>query len=241
MKKNYFFAAIFGLFLTSSFAQFTKNDVQYWVGSGSDSAVVVIDFNDMSTSPSLAWGFLFDASSNVTINTILETLTFASNVSVSTSGGFLNEIHYSTHSGVGGTNNYYWGTYTGTSMTDFVMNGGISDVVVDGNWYGFNFSDFDPNPPYNALQDISNPVAAINPSANLTEKVVENFEVYQNKNQLIIHGLEGNLSVVDLTGKVLIETAHSTHSLIDCSDFNSGLYLITIQTKTGLVSRKVQL
>jgi hypothetical protein len=240
MKKNYFFAAIFGLFLTSSFAQFTKNDVQYWIGSGVDSAVVVIDFNDNTTTPSLAWGFLFESGANVTVNNILETLTFASNVSVASSGGFLNDIVYGVHSGIGGTNNYYWGTYTGASMNDFMLNGGVNDVLIDGNWYGFNFTDWNPNPPYDAMQDISNPVAVQNPNANVHEITTDFF--YSNKidNQLIIKNLEGNLTILDLSGKVLFETKHHNYSLIDCSSFSNGLYIVSIRTKNGLVTKKVQ-
>jgi len=240
MKKNFFFTAIFGLFLTSSFAQFTKNDVQYWVGSGSDSAVVVVDFNDNTTGASQAWGFLFESGANVTINSILETLTFASNFSVTTAAGFLNDMNYDIHTGVGGTNGYYWGTYTGTSMTDFMMNGGINDVLIDGNWYAFNFTNWDSNPPYDALQDISNPIAASNPSATVNEQTVENFQIHSSNNQLIVKGLEGDLSIIDLSGNLFYKTKHHTYTAIDCSDFTSGLYLITIQTKTGLVSKKVQ-
>lgn len=241
MKKNYFFATIFGLFLTSSFAQFTKNDVQYWVGSGSDSAVVVIDFNDNSSTPSQAWGFLFDDATYATITDVLTTLdTDVNSFSINLAFGFLNDINYDTHMGVGGTNGYYWGTYTGTSSMDFSMNGGIGDTLVPGNWYGFNFTDWNPNPPYDALQDLSNPVAALNPSAIITENLMTKLDVYKSNSKLIVKGFEGNLSIIDLSGKLFYETTHHTYSVIDCSDFDSGLYLITVQTKNGLVTRKVQ-
>jgi hypothetical protein len=42
-------------------ASFTFNDIQYWVGSGSNRAAIAIDWSDGSTSPpALVWGFRWD-------------------------------------------------------------------------------------------------------------------------------------------------------------------------------------
>jgi hypothetical protein len=42
-------------------ASFTFNDIQYWVGTGSNRAAIAIDWSDGSTSPpALVWGFRWD-------------------------------------------------------------------------------------------------------------------------------------------------------------------------------------
>jgi hypothetical protein len=45
---------------TSSFAQFAFNDISYWTGTGSNQAVLVVDFKNGN--PSYVWGYRFDGS-----------------------------------------------------------------------------------------------------------------------------------------------------------------------------------
>ncbi len=59
-KLSYLFAAL--LFASAATAQpqktisFPASDIQYWVGSGSNSAVVIIAWDDVATPTALAWG-----------------------------------------------------------------------------------------------------------------------------------------------------------------------------------------
>ena len=43
-------------------AGFTVNDIRYWIGTGSNQAVLVIDWNDGPGPRSLAWGYRWDGS-----------------------------------------------------------------------------------------------------------------------------------------------------------------------------------
>ncbi|MEO7080810.1 MAG: hypothetical protein ABIY71_04745, partial [Flavobacteriales bacterium] len=43
---------------TAAHAQFDFSHVQYWVGAGADSSVLVVDFQDGTDDASYAWGWL---------------------------------------------------------------------------------------------------------------------------------------------------------------------------------------
>ena len=44
----------------SAEAAFTFDDIDYWIGTGSNKAALVIDWNDDKNPPSLAWGYRWD-------------------------------------------------------------------------------------------------------------------------------------------------------------------------------------
>lgn len=125
-------------------AQFTQNDVIYYVGAGPDTAIIVIDFLDGTEDSSYAWGFVFDASDLVTGGDALAALDLdEAQLSISTGGGFLNDITYNAHSGLGGDPNY-WGTWSRTELTDWEMNAGLPEILENGEWFGCSYTDFDP-------------------------------------------------------------------------------------------------
>ena len=125
-------------------AQFTQNDVIYYVGAGPDTAIIVIDFLDGTEDSSYAWGFVFDAADMVTGGDALAALDLdEAQLSISTGGGFLNDIAYNAHSGIGGDPNY-WGTWSRTEFTDWEMNAGLPEILENGEWFGCSYTDFDP-------------------------------------------------------------------------------------------------
>lgn len=143
MKKFLLFYTVIFSALAGK-AQFTQQDIIYFVGSGPDTAVLVIDFLDGSADESYAWGYLFDEASSVTASTMLSDI--AANepmLNVVFGGGFLNDIIYNTHSGIGGVPDY-WGTWSRTGSTAWVMNGGVSEVLANGLWFGCSYTDFSP-------------------------------------------------------------------------------------------------
>lgn len=167
MKKNYFLTLLLGLFITNFYAQFSRNDVKFWIGSGADSAVLVIDFKDGTSDSSSAWGFLFDASQNPTFQTMLTELAIAEpHFSYNLSGGFLNDVQFNNHSGLG-ANPDYWGTWSGASFETFEMNSGISEELTPGNWYGLSYGFQNPTAQAPAI-----PIAAYS-SQWLLKKDVE--------------------------------------------------------------------
>lgn len=151
MKKTLLFGI--SLFLTVlGKAQFTQNDLLYYVGEGPDTAVLVIDFLD-ETDP-YAWGYLFDATESVTAEAMLSDISDdEAFLTVELAGGFLNNIYYNQKEGVAGDPNY-WGTWSKDEEGAWYTNGGVSEVLENGEWFGCSYTDFDP-----ALEP-NNPIAA---------------------------------------------------------------------------------
>ena len=125
-------------------AQFTAADIQHWVGTGQDTAVLVVDFQDGSPDPAYAWGYLHNGG---TAADMLDAIVAADDeLDVSLVSGFLNDLMYGTHAGLGGAPDY-WSTWTGTSIADMAMNDGLSEPLVNGLWFGCSYTDFDPALP----------------------------------------------------------------------------------------------
>jgi len=145
MKKRLltFFAA--GILVAQSLtvnAQFTLSKVKYWIGTGSDSSVLVVDFHDATWDTSYAWGYLHNA--GATGQDMLNAVAAAdANLTVAIGSGFLNDIVYGSHSGIGGSPNY-WSTWSGTSIATMSMNSGISTTLSNSDWFACAYTDFSP-------------------------------------------------------------------------------------------------
>lgn len=127
---------------TAAQAQFAMSNVQYWIGSGSDSSVLVVDFLDGSFDPSHAWGYLHDGTA--TAEDMFDAIDAADiNLQIDMVDGSINTIIYNSHSGVGGSPNY-WGSWTGTGIADMTMNGGATEPLSNGEWFGCSYTDLDP-------------------------------------------------------------------------------------------------
>ena len=57
MKKISGLLALAGVFVLTSAPAATLNDVQFWAGSGTNQAALVIDWNDGKSAESLLWGY----------------------------------------------------------------------------------------------------------------------------------------------------------------------------------------
>jgi hypothetical protein len=237
MKKNYFFGAILTLLFSQTFAQFSKENVQFWIGQGTDSVVFVVDFNDASATPSYAWGFKFDASQTVTAHNLLDSIAFYDPAfTVNTGGGFLNDITYLSHAGIGGTNGWYFSTYSGTAFNNLTMNTGIGVVLQNGDWFACSFTDYDPI-TFIPLQDISVPVPAINPSAGLLKNILPNFSVTIYSETVKIQGDKGVLKIQDLNGRIIFENIHEKTTEIQLN--GNAFYLISLTNQHSVSLRKI--
>lgn len=148
MKKITFF--FFFLFTYSTFAQFSSSEVKYFVGSGSKTAYLVVDFNDDLTPRSYVWGFRFDGSElkmEDLINAINEDEV---NFNAEIPGGFLYSLSYNHHSP---STDDYWSTWSGTASDNMETNNGVNeDDLIDGRWYGLSYGfleelDYNPTHP----------------------------------------------------------------------------------------------
>lgn len=145
-------------------AQFTKSEVQYWIGTGTDSTVLVIDFQDGTDDDSYAWGYLHDGTA--TAEDMLNAVASADvNLTVEIPGGFLNTTTYGDHAGIGGSPNW-WSTWSGASLTTMTTNMGLSEVLSNGSWFGCSYTDFDP-----ALEP-TDPIAAFDPMGFTADDVL---------------------------------------------------------------------
>lgn len=145
------------LFLRPLAAQVAFADVEYWIGSGSDSTLLIIDFNDGNTDSSYFWGYRYSAPQ--TGEDLLNAVATADpNLQVNIAGGFLNDVIYGSHAGLAGQPDY-WSTWSGADTASLVMNSGIATPLVNGEWFALSYTDFNP------AAKPSLPLPAFNPHA----------------------------------------------------------------------------
>lgn len=137
-------------------AQFDISQVQYWIGSGADTSLLVVDFQDGSATPAYAWGYLHNGGTGADMVDAIAAADPA--FSVEFVSGFLNSVFYGTHAGIGGAPNY-WSTWSGTSIATFATNNGLAEPLGNGDWIGCSYTDFNPALPP------SEPVPAAMPTA----------------------------------------------------------------------------
>jgi hypothetical protein len=148
-----------------SLAQFSFQNLKYFIGSGADTAMLVVDFKDGTNDSSYAWGLLFNGTSSG--QAMLQAVAAADvNFSINTSGGFLNDIIYGNHQGIGGQPNF-WSTWSGTDTASLSMNAGIGTTVNAGDWFALSYTDFNP------AAKPGLPIAAFNPRAFTLKEVEE--------------------------------------------------------------------
>lgn len=143
MSKKLTWVALGALFLSfSAKAQFSFADLEFWVGQGSDSAMLVIDFQNGQFDSSYAWGYRYNPPA--TGGDMLSAIASADpNLSVNVSGGFLNDVLYISYAGIGGQPNF-WSTWSGVDTASLAMNAGLSTPLVNGEWFALSYTDFNP-------------------------------------------------------------------------------------------------
>jgi hypothetical protein len=212
--------------------RFTADDVDYWVGSGSNSAVLVIDFHDANGITSYAWGFHFDGMTDG--ETMLNAIAAADPaLDVVIGGGFLSDITYNDHAGIGGSPNY-WGTWSGTNLGNWSMNIGVGTVVMDGDLFGCSYTDWAPplRPGY--------PVAATT-TAGIADVRMEDMQVYPQPATGVMHigGITGvqRAEVFNMTGgRVLDQVLNGPVSTVDVQGWPAGAYVLRVGGTSRLIS-----
>ncbi len=120
-------------------AQFTFDDIEFWIGSGVNRAAMVIDFNDGSSINSFAWGYRFDDS--VTGAEMISAIDLAdSRLSLnggSGFGGFLSTVSYNGPEGIlsqtGVFNESSWAYYIAGGLADGNYDGDFIQLAGDPN------------------------------------------------------------------------------------------------------------
>lgn len=123
-------------------AQINFNEVPFWIGTGSDSTLLIVDFQDGSSDSSYIWGYAYNG--NASGEDLLNAVAAADeNFMVDISSGFLNDITYGMHVGIGGQPDY-WSIWSGADTAGLVMNSGIGTSLVDGELFAISYTDFNP-------------------------------------------------------------------------------------------------
>ncbi|MDX5428830.1 MAG: T9SS type A sorting domain-containing protein [Bacteroidota bacterium] len=116
-------------------------EIQFYAGSGSDTATLVVDFLHDFPYDSYRYGILF--SDSISIQDMLISISQDTGISVDMSGGFLNSIIIQKDTGAPGQPNY-WSTWSGSSLSGLLMNSGIGTYISPGEVAGCTYTDFFP-------------------------------------------------------------------------------------------------
>ncbi|HPF91396.1 MAG TPA: T9SS type A sorting domain-containing protein, partial [Flavobacteriales bacterium] len=209
----------------SSQAQFTLADVQFWVGAGADSSVLVVDFQDGTEDPSYAWGFLHDA--GATGLDMLEAIAAADgSITVDIVSGFLNSMTYGTHAGIGGAPDY-WSTWSGADLASLETNLGLSEVLSNGSWFGCSYTDFDP-----PLAPTT-PIAATNATAVVERSILDLGVCPQPATDVLFVRVNEDgthaLRIHDLGGRtVFTGRTNGLTTAVDVAGWAPGTYVLVV-------------
>lgn len=167
MKKISFLVFFSALFV--SYAQNPSfSNIKFWTGTGEKIAMMIVDFNDGTTKDAYAWGYRFDADS-ITAFDMLEAIAQADpNFNYDGSSGFISDIQYLSHSGIGGSPNW-WLTSTFENNA-WEMNSGVSENLTDRLIFGYSYAEWEDES--NPLEQPDSIIGAKKPFITNTEDVV---------------------------------------------------------------------
>ncbi len=176
MKKITLF---FVLLLTQSlFAQFTENDIRFWVGEGTKKAFLVADFKGEETIHSYAWGYRFE-NEDLTVEDMLNALLAAEpKLQAQIDSGYLSSLTYNHHTEL--PDQFGWATFDGTSLENLSMNNGVGYTdLYDGMWFGMTAMTDD-------IEEPSTPVAAYSSQWFSEEDIVTWFGTGTHKSLVVV-------------------------------------------------------
>ena len=112
---------------------FSASDIQYWVGTGSNSAVIIIGWDDNPNGNfALAWGVHWNG--NATAVNMLDTIaTYDSRVAYAISSGFVTSIGYNDGTLISGSSASYWcytvnGAYADAYSVQQMSNNDVMEI-----------------------------------------------------------------------------------------------------------------
>lgn len=210
------------------------NNQWRWFGEGNSKAIMVIDFAPNLEGKSFAFGVQFD--DTTTGLELLQKIAFEDSTFQFNASGFLNDIYFHSDSGIGGAPNY-WGTWSATNYGNWISNMGISTVVKDGDFFACTYTDFNPALRPSYPQVIQAPQTG-NTSIVETEKT--GVQVYPNPfNSQFTIELEGSenasITIFTIEGKEMVNTQFAATTTISTSDWNVGIYIGRIESKSRVM------
>ncbi len=234
MKKMVIFLAVVVLTAFVTFSQgIDFSQIQNWTGTGNNVVMLIVDFNDGETPDCWAFGYRFDGSKNA--EDMLQDIAAANqNLSVNTSGGFLNNLSYFMQEGLAG-DPYYWMTFVFNDPYWDMNWDGIAEILTDSMVFGCSYSDVDSL--WVPLHLPENPVAA--PAVTSMNAFGEfTVSVYPNpvRDDLFVCADSdiSYLELYDAFGKIMIsETMDVSSKRLNVSSLSSGVYIIKLHSEKG--------
>lgn len=176
MRKIYLFFLL--LCMQFVWAQFTENDIKFWVGTGSKKAYFVADFKDNNTPKSYAWGYRFDSDGLMMEDMINAIVAAEPKMAVDIATGFLYSFNYNHHNP---STDDYWTTWSGPSAENMSWNSGVGYTdLTDGTWYGIAYGTDD------IYAAPSTPVAAYSSQWYTSSQITNWIGTGSNKSLIVI-------------------------------------------------------
>ncbi len=217
-----------------SMAQFNMNEITFWIGSGSHSAALVIDFNDANNPQCFAWGYRFDDPATTAEDMIKAIDSVDNALQVSFSGGFLPDISYLSHSGIGGSPDYFASFFGDGDSTNWTMNMGTSELMTDSAWFGLSYTAWDTS--FNPLYVPGLPVAA-SPVNGIASLKNAHFSLWPNPvasgNNVVANFDFESANVYDSFGRLVLTTTENRNRTIELSGLLNACYNIVFLTNEG--------
>lgn len=238
MRKIYFFFLL--LCTQLFFAQFTENDIKFWVGTGSKKAYFIADFNDNNTPTSYAWGYRFDGN-NLTAEDMVNAIVAAEpKIEADIPSGFLYSFTYNHHTP--GTDDY-WITWTGSNAGNMSnQNNGVGyTTLTDGLWFGitygadensFNIPPSTPVPAYSSQWYTSSQITTWIGTGNNRSLVVVDFGTHSangNANSFAF-GIQYNGT---LTAEQALQLIQTQAPYFNFTSSNNQISNLSLNTFTG--------
>ncbi|MGB1248511.1 MAG: T9SS type A sorting domain-containing protein [Chitinophagales bacterium] len=150
------------VFVAKAQNQYSYNDAAWYIGTGADTAYMVVSFPQGSPydpPASFLYGYLFNDSVQASAM-MMDIDADDSNLHIEFSGGFVDSIALGTYQGKNGVGGFYWGIYSDTSSTDiWTSNAGSGEWIMPNEFYGLSFTDFAPAILPDTAVSVNNPKA----------------------------------------------------------------------------------
>lgn len=204
---------------------------QLYIGTGSKTAFLVTDFNDGTANDCYIIGYKFDGVP--TAEKMLKDIDSAdARFSILIAGGFLSNLSFLSHNGIGGSPNY-WSSFTyDRDSIKWDMNMGLSEILSDSTIFGVSYTAWDAN--WNPIFVPENPAAVVN-NAGVANMQEIQFDFFPNpaQNYLTISSEteHAELTISDLNGKIIInELTIEKTTTINLSSIAPGTYYLRLKT-----------
>lgn len=236
MRKIYLFFLL--LCTQFFFAQFTENDIKFWVGTGSKKAYFIADFNDNNTPTSYAWGYRFDDDNLKAEDMINAIISAEPKMEADILSGYMYSFAYNHHAP---SPDDFWIPWFGPSAENMSNNnnGPGSVNLTDGLWFGIAYGidqietpPSTPVPAYSSQWYTSSQITNwIGTGTNKSLVVVDFGTDNSNGNaNSFVFGVQYNGSI---TAEQALQLIQSQVSYFNFTSGNNQISSLSLNTFTG--------